>query len=169
MANLNDVTIFSSPIAIGAILPFLLVFFSVFAVLQKSKVFGEGKKQSDALIALITGLIAVSFKWSVDLINSMIPFLAVVLIVLLVFMILVGFLFKEGDFDLPGWVKYVLGIIIFISVGVAVLYFTGAWDKILSLFDGTGSTIAFNLLFIILIVGAILSVVLGKGGDRSSK
>ena len=39
--------------------PFLLVFFIVFALLERTKLFGDGKKQLDALISFVIGLIFV--------------------------------------------------------------------------------------------------------------
>ena len=45
-------TILTSEFAVGIIYPFLLVFVLIFAVLQKSKILGEDKKQIDSLIAL---------------------------------------------------------------------------------------------------------------------
>ena len=50
-------TIISHPIFVGTILPFVLVFTIVFAVLQKSKIFGDDKKQIDSIVALVFGLI----------------------------------------------------------------------------------------------------------------
>ena len=37
--------------------PFLLIFFIVFAILEKTKIFGEEKKQVNAFVAFVIGLI----------------------------------------------------------------------------------------------------------------
>ena len=122
-------SIFSTDLG-QAVLAFLLVFTIVFAVLQKSKILGDGKKQIDALVSLAIGLIVISIGTALDFIQKIIPFLAICLVIILVFMILLGAFFKEGSFDIPPWLKVVFGIIIFIAVVIAVLMFTPGWDII---------------------------------------
>lgn len=159
-------TIFSTPFA-QAILVFILVFVVVFAILQKTKLFGEGKKQIDALVGLAVGLIAVfSTGYAKDLISNLIPFLAVALIVILVFLILLGSFFAEGKFDVPGWLKVILGIIVFIAVVIAVLFFSGAWDTLSEKL--TGNTIL-NGVFIVIIAAVIVAVVLGGGKSKNKE
>ena len=55
-------TILSSQLFVEVILPFLLVFAVVFAILQKTKILGEGKKQIDAIVSLVIGLIVIAFS-----------------------------------------------------------------------------------------------------------
>ncbi len=161
-------TLFSSDLA-QVILVFLLVFVTSFAILQKSRIFGEGKKQIDALVALAIGLIAVSVGYATDIISNLIPFMAVALIILLVFMILLGALFGEGKFDIPVWLKVIFGILIFIAVVIAVLYYTGAWDSLYELFVGEGSSgLVANVVFIIIIVAVIAAVIFGSGKSGKS-
>ena len=161
-------TILSSPFFVEALLPFLLVFSLVFAVLQKSKVLGEGKKQLDALVALSIGLLVIAFGQAVGIIIQLVTFLSVALVIMLVFMILVGSMFKEGDFKLDGWIKLVIGIIIFLAVVVAVLVYTGAWDWITTFLDASSSNLWTNVFFIAIVVIAIAVVVFmgGKGADK---
>ena len=161
-------TILSSPFFVEALLPFLLVFSLVFAVLQKSEILGKGKKQLDALVALSVGLLVIAFGQAVGIILQLVTFLSVALVVVLVFMLLVGSLFKEGSFELDGWIKLVIGIIIFIGVVVAVLVYTGSWDWILNFIDASNSNLWTNIFFIAIVVVAIAVVVFmgGKGGDK---
>lgn len=164
-------TIFSSPLAFQVILPFLLVFTLVFAVLDKSEVLGKDKRRINALVALIIGLIVVAFGRAVYIINNMIPFLAVSLVIILVFMILVGALYEQGSFKLSDNVKWILMIVIAIAVIIASLYFTGAWDYLYSyvMSGGSASTTVANILFIVLIVVAVAFVFWGaKSGDKKS-
>ena len=161
-------TIFSSPLG-QTILVFILVFVGIFAVLQKSKVFGEGKKQIDALVAVAMALIVASVSYSIDLISHLVPFMAVVLVIILVFMILYGSVHKDA-LDLPKGVKYAFGIAIFIAIAIAVLYYTPAWNYILDMLSGgEGSTIFMNVIFIVVIVGAIVAVLAGGKSGGSAK
>ncbi len=159
-------TIFSSPIFIDIILPFLLVFTLVFAVLDKSKLLGEGKRQINAIISLVIGIILIGFPYARDIVVKLIPFLVVSLVILFVFMLLYGFISgkKEGDV-LSFGLKIALGIIFGLAVVVAVLWVTGAWDFI---YDYTvkgefAGKIWVNALLIAIIGGAI-AIVLSSGG-----
>jgi len=150
------------------VLPFLLVFAIVFAVLQKSEVLGKGKKQADAIVALVSGLLVVSFGYAVHIITYLIPFLAVGLVVILVFLLLWGMFYKEA-FEANKGVKIAAGIVSLVAVVIAVLYFTGAWDKIMPLLSGTSSSaLASNVILVIVIVGAI-AMALGFGGKSEKK
>ncbi len=156
-------TILSHPIFIETILPFLLVFTIVFAVLQKSKILGEGKRQIDAIVALVIGLLFISFAQAVGIVVQLIPFLSVSLVVLLVLMILIGSFWKG---DMPKPLLYVLLVGAVIAVSVAVLYFTNLWQAFLDMIysqGATGPSIFVNAVFVIIIAGAIVAVVIGSG------
>ena len=167
-------TILASEFAINVALPFLLIFVLVFAVLQKSKLLGDDKRQIDALIALAIALIVIAFSWATDIITLLMPFLAVSLVVILVVMLLLGMVNKEGeDWDkmFPGWFRMILGIVIVIAVIIAVVVATGQWDLVFGyLFeDGNPTNALVNIIFLAIIVGAVVAVVLsGKGGKKES-
>lgn len=157
-------TIFSTGIFTDIILPFLLVFVVIFAILDKSKLLGDDKRQINAIIGLLVGLMLVAFSGPRGVIVKLVPFLAVSAVILLIFMLLYGFVSgtKEGDV-LSNGLKITLGIIVGIGVVVAVLWATGVWDNILATMSGSGSvTLWVNILFVAIIIGAIAAV-LGGG------
>jgi len=160
-------TILQNPFFIELVLPFLLIFVVTFAVLQKAEIFGKGKKQIDALVALVIGLIVVAFGNAVGIILSLIPFFAVAAVVILIFMILYGMVYKEGEFEMHKGVKVAFGILIGIGLIFAVLFATGAWDYILENWVyGSESDVFFNVVFFIVIIGAIVAVVMGGNSDK---
>ncbi|MFH1425130.1 MAG: hypothetical protein ABIG28_00155 [archaeon] len=162
-------TLLSDPLIVKTILPFLLVFTIVFAVLQKSKILGEGKKQIDAIVALVIGLLVISFGQATGIIIQLIPFLAVALVVILVFLLLVGSFHNDKNF-LGGKMKTFLMIIALIAVTVAVLFVTNAWEYLYELIAfRTDSNIFANIIFVIIIVAAIAAVIWGAGKDDSGK
>jgi hypothetical protein len=146
-------------------LPFALVFTLIFAVLQKTKLLGEGKKQIDAIIGLIIGLILVATPFARNMIVELMPFLAVFAVLLLVFMLLYGFISgkKDGDVLSKGW-KYALIAILAIALIIAILVISGYYQPLYSyLVDSpNGSAIWFNALLIAVIVGALIAVLVGK-------
>lgn len=150
--------IFSDFITYG-VLPFLLIFVIVFAVLQKSKILGDKKNQIDALVSLTVALLLIAVpgpqKW---IIVNMMPWLAVALAVLLVFFILYGFV--AGDLsDLPTWMKATFGIMALIFTGAIVIYLTNL-DKIMAdWFSGSGGWLI-NGIILVLVVGGIAWVVM---------
>lgn len=154
-------TIFSTPLG-QLVLLFLLMFTLVFAILQKTEILGKGKKQIDALIALAIALLVSGVGSVLDFVQQIIPFLAIALVIILVFMLLLGMLFKEGTFDIPGWLKVTFGIIIFIALVIAVLIFTKGWDYITSWFGNNGNW-GNNIVLIVVIVVAMAIAFFGSG------
>ena len=149
--------------------PFLLVFFVVFAILEKTKILGD-KKQINALIAFIIGLIFVSVVFPVDVVTNMILFLTVALITMFVALIIWGFVKGIGGEKVQiiesKAVKIILGIVITIAVIVAILWATGFYTPIYDwLFkqDWSGSFWT-NLLFIVVIAVTIALVLKGSAG-----
>ena len=145
----------------------VLVFVVVFAILQKSKILGEGKSQIDALVALVIGLILIGVPQPREIIVGIMPWLAVGVAVILVFLILYGFV--AGDLSsAPNWMKIVFGILAgLFTIGV-VLYVTGLWGIIEDwLSGGESSSIWMNVLMIALVIGAMAVAVFS--GKRSKK
>ncbi len=162
-------TILSHPIFVETILPFLLVFTIVFAILQKSKILGEGKKQVDSIVALVVGLIIISFAQATGIILQMTVFLATALVVVLILLILLGAFAKEGEFFkdiITKPVRIIAIIAVVLAVAIAAVYTTGFWQYIYDwIFIGSQSTIFINVLFLIIIAGAIIAVISKGGGE----
>jgi hypothetical protein len=108
------------------ILPFLLVFTIVYAILEKTRVFGVDeingkkfpKKNLNAMAAFVMAFFVVASAQLVDLITEVSANMVVLLLVGIFFTILVGALYKERDegFELEdGW-KITLSIISFIGI-----------------------------------------------------
>jgi hypothetical protein len=162
MANFLSYPIFSD-----YILPFILVFALVFAILQKSKLLGDGKQQIDAIIAFVMAAILVTFSTQVTWLKNFTVFLVIGMVILFLFMLLYGFAYGNTNGDpLAGakWVKPTVGIIVFVAVIVGALVITDTWQKVLDFF--TQGELGPNVVFIILIIVAILSVLnMGKKKD----
>lgn len=155
-------TILSHPVFVETILPFLLVFTIVFAVLQKAKIFGEDKKQIDAIIALVTGLILISFAQAVGIILQLIPFLAVTLVIILVLMLFLGS-FAEDSLIKKKAIYIPLALVVIIALITYVLSITGGWQYLYDIFFiASDSNFFVNAIFVIIIAGAIIAVIVGS-------
>lgn len=157
--------ILTNAIFIDYIFPFLLVFTIVFAILDKTKLLGEGKRQINAIISLVVALILIGFDFARDVIVKLIPFLAVALIILFVFMLLYGFAGGKKDGDvLHKGVKVAIFIIIALAVVVAVLWATGWWETIYeTVIEGEYVGKIWMNVLIIAIIGGALAIVLSTG------
>lgn len=164
-------SIFSHPWFVDFILPFLLVFTLIFAILEKSKLLGDEKRQVNAIVSLVIGLIFVSVGYGTGIIVQLSYFLVVCIVILFVFMLMFGFITakKEGDVLNKG-LKIALGIIFGIAVIVAVLLFTGWWDIIYNFVttNGLGESILINL-FVLAIIGGAIAVVISSGDKGKNK
>ena len=147
--------------------PFLLVFFLVFAILEKTKLLGDENKQLNALIAFVIGLIFVAFAYPTEVVGNMILFLTVALVVMFVALLLWGFV-SGGDLksnildNRP--VKWIVGIAVVVAVAIALFWATGFENEIFDfLFKQTWSTAFWtNVLFIVVIAVAIAVVLKTK-------
>jgi len=155
-----------SPFFLDFVLPFILVFTVVFAVLQKSQVLGEDKKQVDAMVGLVVGLMLIAFPGARSIVVLLMPFLAISIVLLLVFMLLLGFIkgTKDGNVLGDAW-KNSLAAILFIALVVYLLKISGYWDYFFSGQLFGGGSIFVNVLLILIIVGAMVAVLKGGGGS----
>ncbi|MDD5191826.1 MAG: hypothetical protein PHH54_04090 [Candidatus Nanoarchaeia archaeon] len=153
-----------SPFFTSYVLPFVLVFTLIFALLQKTQLLGEGKKQINAIIGLIIGLILIAFPTARDIVVQLMPFLAVSAVILFVFMLIYGFIMGKKEDVLHKGTKIALGIIFALAFITVLLYVSGWWDPIYNFMFNreTGSQIWINLLLIVIIGGAIAAVVATK-------
>ncbi len=148
------------------LLPFALVFTLIFAILQKSKLLGEGKKQIDAIIGLVVGLILIAYAPARLIVVQLQVFLAVFASILLVFMLLMAFINQKKEGEILGkWFKYALYAILVIALIITLIVITGYWDFVTGyLFDSsTGGQIWVNGLIIVVIIGALIAVLWDKG------
>lgn len=154
-----------SPYFLDYVLPFVLVFTVVFAVLQKTKLLGDEAKQINAIIGLVVGLFLIAFPGPRGIVVLLMPFLAVVLVILLVFMLLYGFIVSKEDGDILGkWWKVAFGALLTIGLISFLLVITGYINVVNDfLFNVGGGQVWINLLLVIVIVGAIIAVVRGEG------
>lgn len=153
--------------------PFLLIFFIVFAVLEKTKIFGDEKRQLNALVSFVVGLIFVGAIFPKVVISNMILFLTVSLVVVFVFMLLWGFVMGENiKIDKPV-VKWISAVLIFIAVIIAVLWATGSIGIFTSiynlLFYQTWSKEFWTNAIFILLIAAALGTMIKKTKMQNHK
>ena len=105
------------------IFPALLIFFLVFAVLQKTKILGDGKTAVNAIIAIALAFILILSKDLVKIINFMTPWFVIVFIFLILLLVIFKIMGASDSTiaDLLAnnkgiqWVLVLIGVVILIA------------------------------------------------------
>lgn len=159
------------------ILPFLLVYVIVFAILEKSKIFSvkEGDKEKshvksvNSVISLVFGLFVVASLQTVIYLENLIVNISVFLVFILVVLIALGFIFGEDymthflykDKDKKqlrtGLVWSIAAVVLIVSI-FALVYATGMQDPIVDFFNDLGDfdTDSFWTIIIVIGIGGVL-------------
>ncbi|MCH8004384.1 MAG: hypothetical protein IH934_07195 [Nanoarchaeota archaeon] len=157
---------------VDVLLPFLLIFTLLFAVLDKTKILGEGKRNMNVGIAIIFALLTViphvtgNFPAGYDpvaIINAALPSVSLVIVAVVALMILIGVFAHDRvmlGMTAPGWVGiFSVGVLIFIFGSAAGWWTTGFLDTLDNFFGS--DIIAISIM--ILVFGIIIAFVTGGG------
>ncbi|MBI5391028.1 hypothetical protein HZB02_06065 [Candidatus Woesearchaeota archaeon] len=175
----DAITFFDKIGIYDVVLPFLLVFTIMFAILEKTKVFGmeqiDGhdytKKNLNAMTAFVTAFVVVASSRIVALINEALANVVVLLIISVCFLLLIGsFYGKDDEVALKdGWKKLFMGLMF---AGIILIFLHAA-----KLSDGTSwlewmywqvaynfdSTAVGALVLMIIIIALMFYIIKGNG------
>lgn len=151
-------------------LPFLLIFVIIFAILQKTKILGEGKKNLNVVLAIVVALLVViphvtdTFPPDADpvvIINNALPQVSLLLVAVIFLLILIGVFGQESVFlgmTAPGWITLLsLIAIVLIFGGAAGWWPDGFTQGIEDIFGTEAVAVAVMLLIFGIIVAWITS------------
>jgi hypothetical protein len=163
-----DVGILASPFLTNVVLPFMLIFVLVYAILDKTKILGE-KRDINAIVSLVFALITVALPsafGAVDLIVKIIPVVAVIIVIILAFMLTYGFIggTKEGVLTGPWHVFF--AIVVGLALLASVLWATGILDYIIR--QSWAST-ALQTFILVAAVVAVIAIVTGGSPTKTEK
>lgn len=159
-------------------LPFLLIFTILFAILQKTRLLGDNKKNLNVIISLVIGLMVViphilgtypSEEWDpVFIMNRALPTVSLIIIAIIMMLILIGIFGGEARFlggALPGFISFVSLILIILIFGGSAGWWPGFWDWLI---DVVG-TDAVALIVIILVFGIIIAFITSEPKEREER
>src|SRR3989339_382763 len=151
----NDMGVFSY------VIPFLLIFAVVFAILKKSKILGDENDGILAIISVALGLLSLQFDFVSQFYAIVFPRFGAGLSLFLVILIFLGFFTKGDGTDLGKLVPF--GFIIGIGT---IIWSLSSWDEWSNL-GGFGGWFAENV-WALLVLGAIIAVIVvaSKGGKK---
>ena len=148
------------------VLPFLLVFTVTFGVLEKSNLFGAGKKNLNAMLAFTVGFLVVAATQITQAIQLSIPKVAFMLIVLISLLILVGSMMAPHAAGLDFWaqlhryVKWPVGFIIGVSVLAIFLSSVGWLEPVVEFFRLNMGNPALSSIIFLAVIGGIIYYIL---------
>jgi hypothetical protein len=159
MATVYTVTDFLNTLNQGGVfsyvLPFLLIFAVIFAILEKAKILGENRTIM-AIVASSIGLLALQFDEVPRFFAIIFPRFGIGLSIFLVLLIMIGFFYNsEEDVNKRGWIGWVVGI------GVAV-WAISSWDQWSGNFGGWFS----EYIYAIAIIGAIVAIIIVAANQK---
>ncbi len=154
------------------ILPFILVFTIVFAILEKTKILGlekiDGKeytkKNLNSMVALSVAFLVIASTKLVSIINEVLANVVLLLILALCFLLLVGVFMGDKEFtlkDFPGWLKFFMVMMFIGIVGIFLNSFTYTaadgktytWLQVgLSVFQHWDAGWAATIIFVLIIL-----------------
>ena len=129
MSTFRNALVFFDQIGVyDVVLPFLLIFTLVFAMLEKTMVLGKdnpARKNLSAMIAFVSSFLVVASAQLVAVINRTIATSMVILVMIILIMLIWGGFSKQGEIELPAIYKGLLMAITFIGIILIVLWNLG--------------------------------------------
>lgn len=163
---------------VDVMLPFLLFFVVLFAILQKTKILGENKKNINSVIALVVSLIIVVqhvtgrlpvYADPVIILNNALPQVSLVIVAVVFLLILIGVFGQDYVFlgvTMPGWITLISLITIVLIFGGAAGWWWGNFGITLQGFFGTEGVAVFIML---VMFGLIIAWITGDSKEREDR
>ncbi|MBU0629103.1 MAG: hypothetical protein KKC75_07985 [Nanoarchaeota archaeon] len=156
-------------------LPFLLIFVVIFALMTKAKVLGDDKKKYNLVVALVIALLVViphvlnaypAGSDVVDIMNKALPQVSIIAVAVIMLLILIGLFGGEAKWmgsSLSGWIAIVAFIIVLVIFGGAA----GWWGNWRWMSDFLGAeTVA---VIVMILVFAIIVWWITRGEEKDKK
>ena len=164
MAFEDTLGLFTQPLFSYIILPFLLIFTVVFAILEKTEILGKDKRQINAIVSFVFGLVSIGVPAAMGIISKVIPIIAVIIVIFLSFMLVFGFIGGTDKGNLPQGLRTAFGIILGIAMIATIAWATGAMDFIKAQnWAGTAMTTGIVVIFIIAVIAIVVTAAPAQG------
>ncbi len=152
------------------LLPFLLVFSIVFAILEKTRVLGEEnnmpKRSLNAMVGFVVGMLVIATNKIVNIINTALPNITLLAIFIVMFLMLVGIFYGDGTFNFANQHSATtMGFMIALLIGVILIVLQAVkmddgrswlgygWDYLMT--NASGSVVGSIIFGIIAIAGVV--------------
>ncbi len=162
------------------VLPLLLVFTIVFAILEKTKILGiekiDGneytKKNLNSIVAFIVAFLVIASTQLVAVINQVMANIVLLLILSVSFLLLIGVFFKDQEFDFaggfPAWLKFFM-VVLFIGIVVIFLDALDWLQFVLAIFVLWPAQWTVTVVFLVVILGFMWYIVRDPPAKKAQK
>lgn len=157
-------------------LPFLLIFVVIFALMAKTRILGEDKKKYNLVVALVIALLVViphvlnyypPESDVVEIMNTALPQVSLIAVAVIMLLILVGLFGGEAKWmgsSLSGWIAIVAFIVIIIIFGGAA----GWWENWSWFYDFFGAETVAIIVMILIFAIIVWWVTRGEGKEKEA-
>jgi hypothetical protein len=181
MSTFRNALVFFDELGVyDVVLPFLLIFSLMYAMLEKTRVFGmEGhgdhattRKNLNAMVAFCTSFLVVASSQLVSVINDTIAKTMVLMVASVLFMVVVGTFSQDKELYLDGaWRKAFMGVSL--AAILLILFYNLGWLQFIWMYSAqnlNGPVVgSFGLLIIVLAFMAYITGSSSGGGDHKSE
>jgi len=169
------------------ILPFLLIFTIMFAILEKTRVLGtetvegvkETKKNLNSMVAFVIAFLTIASSKLVAVINQTAAHIVILLLISVFFLLLIGSFMKESDSPVYLEKPWSTIFMIIMFVGVLVIFLNAlktddgrTWLMLGFDFlaDFNNSTLVSSIVLLVVVVGFMMFIMKGadQGGSSST-
>ena len=159
-------------------LPFLLIFVVIYAILQKTKILGEEKKNLNVIIAIVVALLVIvphvtgRFPANTDpivIINNALPQVSLVLVAIVFLLVMIGVFGQDQvmlGVSMPGWIALISFLIILGIFGSAAGWWSSGFSSGIDDLFGSESVAIFIML---LMFGLIIAWVTSDSKEREDR
>lgn len=164
------------------VLPFLLVFALIFAILEKTRILGtegkdgEPKRNLNTLVAFVVAMMVVATNKVVNTINVALPNIILIIVAFVAFLMMIGVFYGTGELRFhemhknyfKGFVAVSLILLILILLNSLTLSSGQTWLKFVSEYvaDNLSSPVVTSFIFLIVAVAAIIYITKGASKKK---
>jgi len=174
MSTFRNALVFFDQIGVyDVVLPFLLIFTLVFAMLEKTMVLGKdnpARKNLSAMIAFVSAFLVVASAQLVAVINRTIATSMVILVMIILIMLIWGGFSKQGEVELPRFYKAALMAITFIGIILIVLWNLG-WLQFIYAYSAANlnGPVVGSIALLIIVLGFMFWIYSDSGSAAEKK
>ncbi|MBI5392055.1 hypothetical protein HZB00_03575 [Candidatus Woesearchaeota archaeon] len=139
-------------------LPFILVFAIFFAILEKTKVFGESQRGVNVIVSVVAGLLILVQPGIIDTINTFLPRVSLIMVVILMGLLVISMVAGKKYEGIKGWL---FGLTI---IGIVIAFFLALSPS--QLIDPSDKEALLRIAIPIGMVLIAIAVAMGVGGGQ---
>jgi small-conductance mechanosensitive channel len=159
------------------VLPFILVFTIVFAILEKTRIFGTekvgeeqiSKKNLNAMVAFVSAFFVVASAKLVATINLVVANSIILLLLAFLFLMLAGSFHADKEFFLEGGWRVFFMVIMFVGIVLIFLHALGWLERFFDMMKGRWDTNAVAAIILLILVVLLMWGITKRPGTASKK